>query len=242
MKKIISLLLIFVMVFCFAACGNDEVKPTAEPTPAVTPDPSVITHEAYVNAELETEVTVETYVQATQSWWDNKITVYAQSKDGAYFIYEMACAEADAAKLVPGTKIKVKGFKGAWAGEVEIMDATFEIIEGDTYIAEAIDLTSLLGKDELIDHQNELAAFKGLTLKSIEYKNGEPGDGNDIYVTFTKDGADYNFCVEAYLTGPDSDVYKTVGTLKAGDVVDVEGFVYWYDGVNPHITSIALAK
>jgi hypothetical protein len=41
-------------------------------------------------------------VQATQSWWDNKITVYAQDQDGAYFLYEMACSEEDAAKLVPG--------------------------------------------------------------------------------------------------------------------------------------------
>jgi len=115
------------------------------------------------------------------------------------------------------------------------VDATFEIIEGE-YIAEAFDATALLGKDELIDHQNKLVSFKGLTVEAVEYKNGEPGD--DIYVTLSLDGNSYSFCVEMYLTGPDTEVYTTVGTLAAGDVVDVEGFLYWYQGVNPHITSV----
>ena len=45
-------------------------------------------------------------------------------------------AEEDYEKLTPGTKIKVTGYKGEWAGEVEIMDATFEIMEGN-YVAGA---------------------------------------------------------------------------------------------------------
>ena len=223
MKKLIAMLLVMVMVFAMAACSKE----------------AGMTHKEYMDAALESEVTVVTYVQATQSWWDNKITVYCQSKDGAYFAYEMACSEEDAAKLVPGTKIEITGNKGEWDGEIEIVDGTFKFVEGgDTYIAEAFDATALLGKDELIDHQNEKVAFKGLTVDKIEYKNDEPGD--DIYVTLTLDGASYNFCVERYLTDPDSDVYKTVGTLKAGDVVDVEGFLYWYQGANPHITAITV--
>ena len=100
-----------------------------------------------------------------------------------------------------------------------------------------MDVTEFLGTDEMINYQNQLATFKGLTVKSISYKN-EGGD--DIYVTLTKDGTEYNFCVEVYLTGTESDVYKAVGELKEGDVVDVEGFVYWYEGMNPHITKIAV--
>ena len=34
-----------------------------------------------------------------------------QDKDGAYFVYNMACTEADYDKLTPGTKIKVTGHK-----------------------------------------------------------------------------------------------------------------------------------
>ena len=224
MKKFAALLLVLVMVLSLAACGT-----------------KVLSHEKYMAAELGSEVIVETYVQATQSWWDNKITVYCQSKDGAYFVYELACSEEDAAKLVAGTKIKITGTKSEWDGEIEITDATFEFVEkGDTFVATAFDATSLIGADTLIDHQNEKVAFKGLKVVKIEYKNGEPGD--DIYVTLTYGEADYSFCVERYLTGPETEVYAAVGALNAGDVVDVTGFVYWYNGINTHITAVAAAQ
>ena len=224
MKKILAMLLTLVMACCTMVAFAEET--------------TVMTHEEYAAAELESEVTVETYVQATQSWWEDKITVYCASEDGAYFLYELACSEEDAAKLVPGTKIRVTGYKGEWAGEVEIMDGTFEFVEDESepYIAEAVNVTELLGTDELINHQNEYVLFEGLTVEAVEYKNGEPGD--DIYVTFGYNGASYDFCVEVYLTGTDTDVYAAVGELEVGDVVDVEGFLYWYEGVNTHITSV----
>ena len=268
MKKLIALLLALVMVVGLVACGNkEEAAPEAAPEtvpeaapetePETTaapeeeeteaPEVTVMTHDDYVAAELDAEVVIECYVQETQGWWyddaagHGKITVYAQDQDGAYFLYELACSEEDAAKLVPGTKIRVTGYKGEWAGEVEVMDGTFEFVEGgDTFIAEALDVTDLLTSEELIAHQNELVTFTGMTVEAIEYKNGEPGD--DIYVTLGKDGASYNFCVEVYLTGTDSDVYTTVGELAVGDIVNVEGFLYWYEGMNPHITAITVAE
>ena len=223
MKRMIALALVCVLLL--AGCAGGKSK--------------AMTHEQYVAAEMQSEVVVETYVQAHQSWWDNKVTVYCQSPDGAYFLYELACTEADAEKLVPGTKIRVTGNKGEWAGEVEIMDGTFEFVKGDSFIAQPLDVTDLLGTDALIDHQNELVSFTGMTVENIEYKNGEPGD--DIYVTLGYNGGSYSFCVEVYLTGTDSDVYTTVGQLNVGDTVNVEGFLYWYEGMNPHITSITLA-
>jgi len=232
MKKFIALLMAMMMILALGACGNekagDDINAKSE---------GVMTYAQYDAAAMDAEVVIEAYVQATQSWWDNKITVYAQDGDGAYFLYEMACSEADAAKLVPGTKIKVKGYKGAWAGEVEIMDGTFEFAGDTKYIAEPVDATAWLGTDELIKHQNQLAVFKGMTVEAIEYKNGEPGD--DIYVTVSKDGNKYDFCVERYLTGPETEVYQAVGALAVGDKVDVTGFIYWYEGVNTHITGIS---
>ncbi len=229
MKKIIALLLIVASACCLlVGCG--EVDPNEK-------SKGVMTYEEYDKAALETEVTIEGFVQATQAWWEDKITVYLQDGDGAYFVYEMECSKSDAEKLTKGTKIQVKGYKAAWEGEVEIVDATFDFVDTkDTWTAGATDVTSLLGKDELIKHQNKFVIFTGMTVKSVSYKNGEVG--NDIYVTLTKDGADYDFCVESYLTDKDTDVYKAVGELKAGDVIDVEGFLYWYAGVNPHITSV----
>ena len=224
MKKFIAILLVLTMVLAFAGCA-----------------PKALTHKEFMAADMDSEVIIETYVQATQSWWDNKITVYCQSPDGAYFLYELSCTEEDAAKLVPGTKIRVTGFKGEWAGEVEIMDGTFTFVKGDdTWTAEATDVTALLGTEELINHQNELVSFTGLTVEGIEYKNGEPGD--DIYVTVGYNGASYSFCVERYLTDPSTAVYAAVGELEVGDVVNVEGFLYWYEGVNTHITSVEVVE
>ncbi len=228
MKKFLALALVLVMALSIAACkGEADIHAKSE---------GVMTWAEYDAAAMDAEVVIEAFVQGHQSWWDNKLTVYAQDKDGAYFIYEMACTEEEANKLVPGTKIRVKGYKGAWAGEVEIMDGTLEILEG-SWIAEPLDVTSLLGTEELIKHQNKVVSFKGMTVEAIEFKNGAPGD--DIYVTVSKDGQSYSFCVEIYLTGEDTDVYKTVSGLQAGDVVDIEGFLYWYEGVNTHITAVS---
>jgi len=233
MKKILALMMTLMLAVGIVGCTVAEE--------AAVKSEGVMTYAEYDAAEMDAEVVIETYVQATQSWWDNKITAYTQDQDGAYFLYEMACSEEDAAKLVPGTKIKVTGYKGAWAGEIEVMDATFEFVEGgDTFIAEPLDVTALLGTEDLIKHQNQKVAFKGLTVKAIEYKNGEPGD--DIYVTVTYNDADYSFCVERYLTGPETEVYAAVGALTAGDKIDVEGFLYWYEGVNTHITAVAAAQ
>jgi len=233
MKKVIALLLAAVMVFALVACG--EKKPAGDDASAKSK--GVMTYAEYDAAALDAEVVIEAYVQATQSWWDNAITVYAADPDGAYFIYKMACSEADAAKLVPGTKIKVTGYKTAWEGEVEIAEAaTFEILKG-TWLATAVDATSWLGTDELIKHQNQKVLFKGMTVESIAYSNGTAGD---IYVNLTYNDEKYEFCVEEYLTGPETDVYKTAAALKAGDVVDLEGFLYWYKAANTHITAITV--
>ena len=235
MKKLLAVLIALVSLLSVAAMAE-----------------GVMTHADYVAAELDTEVTVETYVQATQGWWENQITAYCQSEDGAFFCYNMACAEEDAAKLVPGTKIRVNGYKAEWAGEVEIIDSTFEIIEGESYIAEALDVTALLGTEELIAHQNEFVSFKGMTVEPSTDANGNEvaflyawdgsGEkGSDLYFNVSVNGQTYNFCVESYLCGADTEVYAAVESMSIGDVIDMEGFLYWYEGVNPHITSVVPA-
>ena len=214
----------------------------------------VMTHDEYLAAAVDDEVTIETYVQAKQSWWEDKATFYTQDKDGAYFIYNMPCSEEDYEKLVPGTKIKVTGYKAEWSGEIEVADvSSFEIEDGE-YIAEPLDVTDLLGKDELIDHQNELVSFKGMTVEAagqdadgndVAYLynyDGSGSEGDDLYFNVSLNGETYTFTVESYLCDKDSDVYKAVEALNIGDKIDMEGFLYWYEGVNPHITSVTAAE
>ena len=280
MKKIIALVLVLSVVFAFAACkgGNDPTTApdttaapaddtTAAPADDTTAAPAddtkaegVMTYAEYIAAELDTEVTVETYVQAKQGWWtdDNtgksQASFYTQDQDGAYFLYNMECTEEEYAQLVPGTKIKVTGFKSDWKGETEITDAKFEIEEG-SFIAEALDVTALLGTDELEAHKNEFVSFKGMTVEASADADGNEaaflyawdGSGSaeansDLYFKVSKDGATYTFTVESYLCGSGTDVYKAVEGLNVGDVIDLEGFLYWYDSANPHITAVTTTE
>ncbi|WP_296833261.1 hypothetical protein [Marvinbryantia sp.] len=246
MKKIAAFLLTLSLAAVSATCVMAEEAETD------VKSEGVMTHEEYVAAELDSEVTIETYVQAKQSWWEDKATVYTQDKDGAYFLYDMACSEEDYEKLNVGTKIRVTGYKAEWSGEVEIIDATFEILEGE-YVAPVTDVTDLLGKDELIDHQNEYVSFKGMTVEpstdadgnevAFLYNwDGSGQDGDDLYFNVSLNGETYSFVVESYLCDNTTDVYKAVKELQVGDVIDMEGFLYWYEGVNPHITSVKAAE
>ena len=258
MKKLIAMLLALCMVLALAACGNTNDTPTTttEATTEAAADDSVMTYTEYDAAAIDDAVTVECYVQATQGWWFNSkvnhgvISVYAQDADGAYFLYNMECEEADAAKLTAGAKIRVSGYKAEWSGEVEIIDATFELLEdADPFVAMPLDATALLGTEDLIKHQNKKVAFKGMTVVAsnddgaafLYNWDGSGKAGNDLYFKVSDGNAEYTFCVESYLTGDGTDVYEAVEALKVGDVIDMEGFLYWYEGAQPHIVSVTPA-
>ncbi len=266
MKKIVALLLVFVMVFALCACGQPKTEEpkveepaqevVVEETPAEEPkaeepapeEPAVLSHEEFLAAETGNLVTVETYVQGNESWWDNKITLHAQDPDGGYFFYNVTCSEEDAAKLVPGTKIRVTGDKAEFNGLLEIQDATFEFVEAEPWVAEPLDIGELLGTDELIAHMNEFICVKDAVVldkgegAAFFYNWDNSGeDGKvDLYFDVEINGNPYTFVVRRYLTAPGSEVYEAVKNLKVGDTVDIEGFLYWYEGPQPHITSITV--
>ena len=246
MKKLTSLLFVLTLVIACVGCGSSKSSDSAEDVKSE----GVMTYEEYVAADLDTEVVVETYVQAKQSWWEDKATVYTQDQDGAYFLYNMACSEEDYEKLTPGTKIKVTGYKSEWSGEVEIIDATFEIEDGN-YVAPATDLTGKLSDDTLINYQNQFFSVNGLTVEASTQPDGTEAaflydwdgsgvDGNDLYFNVSDGTYTYTFTVESYLCPAGSEVYEAVKSLNVGDTIDVEGFLYWYEGVNPHITSVTV--
>jgi len=266
MKKRFVAMLTAVLACSLCACGSNEATTestdsTSEASQVVEDastqdttdaqvadtDEEVMSYEEYMAADLDSKVVVETYVQDKQSWWEDKATVYTQDEDGAYFIYNMECSSEDYDKLEKGTKIKVTGYKSEWSGEVEIVDATFEIEDGN-YIAEAIDVTDKLASEDLIDYQNMYVSFTGLTVEAADDNgaaflynyDGSGTNGDDLYFNVSYEGVTYTFTVESYLTDADSDVYKAVEALEVGDVVDMEGYLYWYEGVNPHITSLSV--
>lgn len=275
MKKILSVLLALGMACSLAACAggassseaaseapaSSEAATQEEAVPAEQDAPQldavasgeVMNYDQYMAAELDTEVTIQAYVQAKQSWWEDKATVYLQDQDGGYFAYNMACSEEDYEKLTEGTCIRVTGFKSEWSGEVEIMDGTFEFVDGaDTFVSMPLDVTELLGTDELIYSQNQRVAFKGLTVEAAGQDesgndvaflynwDGSGTDGDDLYFNVSYNGETYTFTVESYLCDNTTEVYNAVKNLQIGQTIDAEGFLYWYEGVNPHITSVTV--
>ena len=261
MKRTMLLALGLTVALVAAGCGGGNTSEentsgqsstsTSQNENTLTPGP-VMSYEEYMAAELDSQVTIETYVQAKQSWWEDKATLYTQDQDGAYFIYNVACSQEDYDKLTPGTKIQVTGYKTEWSGEVEIMDGVFQIVEGgDTYVAEPLDVTELLSSEDLINHQNQLVSFTGLTVEASEDASGAESaflynwdgsgtDGDDLYFNVSYNGETYTFTVESYLCDNTTDVYAAVKNLQIGQTIDAEGFLYWYEGVNPHITSITV--
>ena len=248
MKKIVSVMLVLLLALSLVACGKKE---EVEPEPVFDPSAKsegVMTYAEYAAAALDSEVTVECFVQDHQSWWQDKITVYCQDPDGAYFLYELPCSEADSKKLVPGTMIRVHGFKSEWAGEVEITDSSFEFLDNGTWIATAFDATSLWGKEDLAKHMNKLVVFKGVTVDAsneegaaFTYKwDGSGSQGDDVYFYVSLNGTQYQFLIESYLRDASTDVYKAAEALKVGDTVDLEGYLYWYNGPQMHVTSITV--
>ena len=240
MKKILAMILASAMVLALAGCGNGSDAKSA----------GVMTYAEYKAAALESKVTVETYVQAKQGWWEKDgqglATLYTQDHDGAYFIYNMPCTKDEYDKLAAGTKIKVVGYKAEWSGEVEIADVESFEIEKGKYVAKAVDLSGKLASADLIDYQNQYFTVTGLTVEKANddgaaflYNwDGSGTRGNDLYFNVSKDGKTYTFTVESYLCGEDTDVYKAIEGLKVGSTIDVTGFLYWYNGANPHITSV----
>lgn len=263
MKKFLAILMALSLVVCFAACsgnnGGNDTTTTEAPTESATENVAdtekgegVMTYAEYLEADVDAEVTIEAYIQAVayNAEYGNAC-LYLADADGAYYVYRMNVTEEEAASLVKGAKLKVTGSKTEWAGEVEIAEGTakFELEDG-YYVAEAKDVTELLGTDELINDMNKAVLAKGLTVAV----KGQDEEGNDLAFFYSWDnsgeeGADlyfdavlgentYTFTVETDECAADSDVYAAVKALKVGDVIDVEGFLYWYEGAQIHVTAV----
>lgn len=73
-------------------------------------------------------------------------------------------------------------------------------------------------------------------MTSLSFTNwdGSGSEGDDLYFNVSYNGQTYSFVVESYLCDASSDVYAAVKALEIGQTIDAEGFLYWYEGVNPH--------
>lgn len=237
MKKIFAIVLAMVMVVAFAACGKKDVDPNAK-------DDGVLDHAAYIAAKDGEEVTIEGFItEKTYAQAYGNVNFFIQDGDGAYFVYRMPCTDEDNAKLELGKKVKVTGIRTAWSGMNELKEGTasYELLD-ESYTFENTDVTSLLASADLIDYQGMKVVVKGASVKNAALYNwdgsGEPG--SDLYLDIRVEGNDYTFVVESDLCDKDSETYKAVEGLQAGQTIDIEGYMYWYNGPQMWIKAVTV--
>ena len=216
----------------------------------------VMDHAAYIAAAKAEPVTIEAYVQDKQAYYAANATasLYLADADGAYFCYNCAMTQEEYDKLETGTKVRISGEMGEYAGEIEVAEGKVEEIMDGRYIAPAVDVTALIGDEALAGKMNQKVVFKGLTVVPQEdgqaISKKESDSDPDIYFAASAGAATdseeahpvIDFCIESYLTGADTEVYQAAEALNIGDTVDIEAFLYWYNGANPHVTAITKAE
>ncbi len=213
----------------------------------------VMTYAQYMAAEKDDPVTIEAYIQAKQYFWTNSepnnTSLYLADPDGAYFCYQLPCTQADFDAMTIGSKIRVTGYKTFYKDlpEVDKRDATFELVDdGVRYIADTKDLTDVFANGEPFDYVGQkfcataVIAPIGENQAFLYNYNGAGSRGSDLYFNVSIGEKTYQFLVESSLCNQDTEVYAAVEALKVGDTVELEGFLYWYNGVNPHITSVTV--
>lgn len=260
MKKLLVLLLSAVMVLTLAAC-NQSPTPTESDTASVTettteepttaPQPAALSYEQFMAAEKDTEVVIEAWVQlAAYNAEYGNASLYLADADGAYFVYRMNVTPEESKLLEVGKKLRITGFKTAFEGLVEIENATFEAVDGDTYISENTDVTAALALGEdLSSLMSRRISISNVTVvptlnkekEECPFLYGHDGSGNegdDLYFTVQVGGSACKLVVESSEFGPETEVYQAVKKLQIGDMISLEGFLYWYMGPQPHISRV----
>lgn len=254
-KRVLAVFLTLSMTaasfFCTSALVFADEKASGTTYQELAP---VMSYDEFMQADLDSPVTVETYVQAKQAWIKDAAAanLYTQNEEGAYFIYKLPMTKEEYKKLKEGQKIRVSGRKHQWLGNIEIAEATYETLDG-SYIAEAQDVTALLGTDDLAEYKNRKVCFKNL--KSVDFEDpggdmlryaygpdGNGDQGDDLYFCGEKEDGTYTFVVESRLFDSKTGLYKAVEELEEDCIMDLEGFLYWEKGALPHITKVTVTK
>ena len=215
-----------------------------------------VSHDEFIGLPEDEKVVIEGWIQQGTIYSETygNVSLFVQDMDGAYYVWRMPVTAEEAAKLTPGVKVRVSGIKSAWSGMVEVVDATFEILESGAYLPEALDVTDLLNDEEaLAQHMSRKVGLTGMTVVAsvnadgeelpFLYKaNGSGQEGDDLYFIVAKGDGRYTLVVESDECPSGSEAYEAVKALQIGDVIDLEGFLYWYNGPQPHITKVTASE
>ena len=249
MKKLFAIILVLAVAVGLVSCTQ---------TPANnTNNIQAMTYAEYCAAAVDAKVVIEGYVQSyALLYGSTRVSMFLQDDDGAYYVYLAVCDAAKAEKLTEGVKVRVTGNKGSYAGESEIQEqSTFEILSGNK-IYDPVDVTASLGDEKALESiMNKRVTLKSLVVRESFDKEdrtaaslykwdgtGKAGDNNDIYFYASGNESSSLFVVESDEHPEGSDVYNTACGLSVGDIIDLEGYMYWYNGPNIHVSNIRTVK
>ena len=249
LKKLVSVIIVCSLALGLASCASAPANNTVTV--------QAMTYAEYMAASNDAKVLIEGYLQCyAYNFGFKRVNMFLQDDDGAYYVYMAVCDDEKAAQLSPGVKVRVSGVKGSYAGEVEIQEqGTFEVLS-EKKIYEPTDVTSLLGDEKSLEKMmNRKISVKDLTvLESYDkedrvfaslYKwdgSGKAGEGDDIYFSASNQDNPSLFVIESDENPEGSAVYDAALGLAVGDVIDLDGYMYWYNGPNIHVNSIKVKK
>lgn len=233
---------LFVFLCCSLLLVSCSKKKNTEPssekiTVTATPEPtkashSVMNYDEYMAAPMNETVTIHAYVQAKEDLLEDEdgndtVTLYLQDKDGGYYVYDMPILEMDYKNLKKGQEMYITGTKTQWEGEIEIIEASSYRIGNGSWISEPIDIDPIYTDEQALQtHMNQLVSLKDLTVTDIQLPDQE---GGDININCTKEDVSIPLVIVSSMFDEDSDEYKQAETLVQGDMIDVQGFLYWYN-------------
>ena len=232
----------FLGLLAVASCSKKEEESDA------------LSYEEYIDAENGEYVTIDGYITGRCTWYGNAASFYLQDDDGGYYVYNLPCSQDQYNKdLKVGQKISNTGQKGEWAGEVEILgqpdgeeQATWKKLKG-TKTYDPIELDSI---EDMVNHPNQLVSLQvQITSDGATATGGEPTSGVDLLYNVknphTLGATEYTFYLESYnelsqySTETDS-IYQTVLNFNEGDIYEVVGYSYSYNGPQLHTISASL--
>lgn len=235
MKKLFVFFGLLVGLFSLASCGYES--------PAMS-------YEEFMAAENGDDVIVEGYISARQSWWNGATLYLTGAKGEGYFIYGYECTEDEYnSELVVGACLRVYGTKTIYAGEHEIMGENVDyeksgIVDNAPKFNEKVLEIESVKTEDLEQYQNCLFTAT-LKVKGAASFKDDTNKTDDIYFTLVDEaGNTMDCCVEFYLVSAYESVRNVIVSedFKDGASVTVTGYLYWWNGANPHITSIVVNK
>ena len=224
---------------------EESAVPVFDETAAV--EPEVPPCSAFLEAEIGSSVTFSCYVQAKEAFRDNTCSLFAQDETGACYLDRLSCIEDDYDRLTPGQKILITGYKSTWGDDIELTDSHFAFLDG-SWLAEPLDVTAMLGTEEISAHRNEKVCFRSMTIESmmdgvsVWYRGWDnaaaEGEDTELFFRASSGGTVSTFSVCPSLCEEPDQVIQTLKSLRLGDTVDLTGYLYWYNEARPRITEI----